>query len=86
MQHVFHGVTKVPEVLGGGELTLEGAETRLAVGDGRREGSSMPKELEKGGQRGGKETIPSATESAFAGAPRTIAGSFFDFAGVLAPD
>lgn len=47
----------------------------------------MPKELEKGGQRGGRETIPrSARESAFAGVPRTVAGPFFDFAGVLAPD
>lgn len=69
--------------MGGGELTLEGAEKRLAVG----ERQINAKELEKGGQRGGRKTIPrSARESAFAGAPRTVAGPFFDFAGVLAPD
>lgn len=55
---------KIPEVLAGGELTLEGAEKRLVWGMG------SGKELEKGDQRSGRETMKrGAKESAFERAP-----------------
>lgn len=78
----FIGVgKKIPEVLAGGELTLEGAEKRLVWGMG------SGKELEKGGQRSGRETMKrGAKKSAFERAPRAMAGSFLDFFVVLAPD
>lgn len=71
---------KIPEVLRQGELNLEGAGKRLVWGMG------SGKELEKGGQGGGRETMKrDAKESAFGGAPRVMARSLLDFAGILAP-
>lgn len=57
--------TQNPEVLGRVSL-LWREQRRLAVGNGQREGDSMPKDLQKGCLRGGRETMQrGARESAF---------------------